>query len=160
MTSKKLTKMLCKQSHQLWRVKRVQCKAFLRQTKCEVNISSLFIATQTFEVQASRTFTQQSYICTILKRNKTKKKKKCRVATKYSAAQMWQGHSQCFQALLHTRTHSASSRATPFFFFIRKVDIQTALIIYSLLEHELHHRKPHKEDTQSAVSKKKRYYSS
>lgn len=151
--------MLCKHSHQLRRVKRVQCKAFLRQTKCEVNISSLFIAIQTFEVQASRTFTQQSYICTILKRNKLKKKK-CRVATKYSAVQKWQGHSQCFQALLHTHTHSASSRATPFFFFIRKVDIQTALIIYSLLEHVLHHRKPHKEDTQSAVSKKKWYYSS
>lgn len=138
----------------------MQCKAFLRQTKCEVNISSLFIATQTFEVQASRTFTQQSYICTILKRNKTKKKKKMQGSYK---VQCCSDVTRPFTMLPSTPSHThtfSKFKGNIFFFFIRKVDIQTALIIYSLLKHELHHRKPHKEDTQSAVSKKKRYYSS
>lgn len=38
-------------------------------------------------------------------------------------------------------------------FFIRKVDIQTTLIINSLLEYLLHHTIPCKQDAQSAVSK-------
>lgn len=90
MTSKKLTKMLCKQSHQLWRVKKSAMQSIFKTDKmrgkyffpfyCNSNIRSPGIQNIHTTVIHLHHFEE--------KQNEKKKKNKCRVATKYSAAQM------------------------------------------------------------------------